>query len=394
VLAWTDPINLRRSTAWATYVEDFVLPVIYGRVRIQAKPYDETGRLWFLADHAIAGVDNVSIDNTLTEDFGFQNGTDSTGSPISVLETTVEGIPTVELRGKQENGILLERPDQILAQYIDGTDELRAWSQDTGIICAGVINDDSLSVQSTVDSMINGMGLAWTTETAIPWPSIPDGSHGEINIKSDNVESTAKSSDIVTRLTVNYRFDYATGKPTRSLVMDATQTEYGIRETTVNAPWITDNKSAELLAERYLRWFAAPVWNVSSSIRVNAGLAVDIDHPYSPIARGIVTKSDNSGVTAQGTTGYGKAVGIIRRASGIDAEQEGNTNVVFEDGILTFVTFDAQNRLLSGASVTLDGNITRISGSDGKVAFATERGAHVLVIQAAGHQDQTVPINV
>jgi hypothetical protein len=87
-------------------------------------------------------------------------------------------------------------------------------------------------------------------------------------------------------------------------------------------------------------------------------------------------------------------VDIIRTASGIDVEQEVNTNIVFEKGILTYTTFDARGRLLSGASVTLDGNITRISGSDGKVAFATERGAHVLVIKAARHQDQTVPINV
>jgi hypothetical protein len=363
-------------------------------VRIEAKPYDESGRLWFLADHAIQGVDSVSIDNVLTGDFGFQNGTDSTGSPISVLETTAEGIPTVELRGKQENGILLERPDQILAQYISDTDELRAWSQDTGIICAGVINDDSLTVQSTVDNIINGMGLAWTTETAIPWPSIPEGTHGDIDLKSDNVEANAKSSDIATRLTINYRFDYATQKPSRSLVMDATETEYGIRETTVNAYWITDNKSAELLAERYLKWFAAPVWSVNSSINVNAGLPIDINHIYSPITRGIVTNSSNSGITAQGTSGYTGKINVIRRSVGSDIDAETETNVIFENGILTFTTFDAQGRLLAGASVTLDGGTTRISGSDGKAAFATERGAHVLVIKAPGHQDQTVQINV
>lgn len=397
--AFTEPFPFRQSTALQGYSEFYNLPIVYGRTRLQPKPYDNSGRLWLLSDGVIQGVDSVSVDGSIINDWELQKGVDSTGAPVSVLETAIDGTPVVTLRGKETDGQLLQRPDQIITDLfalvgrtID-LDELRTWSQDSGILCAGVINN-SATIQTVIDSVVQGMGLAWNQDNVIPYPEITAHSVAQITVKNDNFNAASQAANITTRLTVNYRYDYAAQRPSRSFVMDATETDYGIRETTVNANWITDNKSAEALGDRYLRWFASPVWEIQSSLVAEVAQVVDINHPYSPVTKALVTKRNNNGVTAVASSIYAGKLNIISRTSGEDIESTTSTELTTTpDGFIYNVT-DSNDRVLAGASVTLDGSVTRITDGSGNVQFSASKGKHKLVIRASGFQDQTVEITV
>ena len=54
-----DPIPLRNTTVWGSFKDVQIIPHVYGRVCLAPIPYDNTGKLFVLADHGIQGVDEV-----------------------------------------------------------------------------------------------------------------------------------------------------------------------------------------------------------------------------------------------------------------------------------------------------------------------------------------------
>ncbi len=419
--AYTDPVPLGRSTDWPEYVADYALPVIYGRVRIAPRPYDRDGTLWLLAGHPIAGVDRVELGGSETDGWVLQNGVDPTGRAIAVLETAQPVASAddlkVELRGKMHprTGDLLDRPDLILWDWLAGVcgmpvsqsalDDLRSWSQDNGIRCGGMIDDASQTIQSATDSIAAGMGLAWSAAlagVAIPWPGVPAGIAETLDVRADDVEAAASAGDITTRLRIDYAMDWAAGRPGRSLIMDApgAMERYGMRESTITAAWITDTRSAESMAERWLRWYAGPSWEINARTAqpIAVGSPVTLDHPHCPATTAVciaATIGDtDTAITCLAGADYSGEVRVVRRSTGADLDARTDTTYTYRDGLLTYTVRDAAGRPLAGARITLDGAQTRSTDVHGRVQFRATRGRHVLTIEAAGYQTQTVEVTI
>lgn len=396
--SYTDQFKLLKSTDLPDYVDVFTFPEVYGNLRLKLNPYDEQGRLHAAAGHALTSVDKVEIAGTLTADYAFENGLTPNNDVVAVVETALATDEDVfaTVTGKSINGVVLTRPDQILGNLLPDVnmDELRAFCQANGFIAAGVIDDPELTVQFTIDKIVQGMGLAWATDQVIIWPEIPEGSDGTITVKDDNVSCETAADNLVNRVTVNYKYDWATQKPFKSLIMEATDSEHVTLEATIDANWISDNKNAELLAERYLRWYAGTVWDVESSLDVAVGRPIDIKHPQIPITRAIVTSRNRNGIVAQGTSGYSGRVGIVRRSSGVDLNAYVETQLIENDDGFTYETRTPDGLLLTGATVTLDGKETRVSDNQGLVTFIAGPGSHQIVIKSSQFEDQTVSITL
>jgi len=174
----SDPVPLRNSTVWGQFVSPVPLPVGYGRITITPIPYDNTGRLFFLLDHAIQAVDGLTRDDVADTQYTLENTTDGEGHAVSLLRlatpaTTSETL-AVALRGKMHpaTGELLTNPADILwdllanlcdlpVEYSD-LDAFRTECRETGIELHGLLESDTITIRAQVDEVTSGCCAVWS----------------------------------------------------------------------------------------------------------------------------------------------------------------------------------------------------------------------------------------
>jgi hypothetical protein len=172
------PVPLRNSTVWGQFVSPVPLPVGYGRITITPIPYDNTGRMFFLLDHAIQAVESLTRDDVADTQYTLENTTDDEGHAISLLQlakpaTTSEAL-TVVLRGKMhpDTGELLANPADILwdllanlcnlpVEYGD-LDAFRSECRDIGIEQHGLLESDTVTIRAQVDEIMASCGGVWS----------------------------------------------------------------------------------------------------------------------------------------------------------------------------------------------------------------------------------------
>lgn len=178
VIPLSDPIPLRNSTAWGQFVSPVPLPVGYGRITITPMPYDNTGRVFFLLDHAVQAVEGVTRDDVADAQYTLENTVDGEGHAISLLRlarpaATNEKI-TVTLRARMhpDTGELLTNPADILwdllanvcglpVEYGD-LDTFRSRCLDIGIQLHGVLESDTITIRAQIDEIMASCGGVWS----------------------------------------------------------------------------------------------------------------------------------------------------------------------------------------------------------------------------------------
>lgn len=174
----SDPVPLRNSTAWGQFVSPVPLPVGYGTITITPIPYDNTGRVFFLLDHAIQAVDGLTRDGVADTQYTLENTIDGEGHTVSLLRlatpaTTKETL-AVTVRGKMraDTGELLTNPADILwdllanlcglpVEYGD-LDAFRSECRDLGIELHGVLESDTVTVRAQIDELMASCGGVWS----------------------------------------------------------------------------------------------------------------------------------------------------------------------------------------------------------------------------------------
>ena len=178
VIPLSDPVPLRSSTAWGQFVSPVPLPVGYGRITITPIPYDNTGRLFFLLDHAVQAVEGVTRDDVADTQYTLENTIDGEGHAISLLRlarpaATNEKIAVI-LRARMHpvTGELLTNPADILwdllanvcgltVEYGD-LDTFRSRCLDIGIQLHGVLESDSITIRAQIDEIMASCGGVWS----------------------------------------------------------------------------------------------------------------------------------------------------------------------------------------------------------------------------------------
>ncbi len=422
----SDNVPLRTSTVWGGWREVRVLPWGWGTVTISPIQYSDDQREFFLLDHPIAGVDEVTRDDVPTRAYSWTNGVDSTNRAVSFLELAeplADGERlAVTLRGRMhpETGRLLQTPAEILhdvlanlarapVQWAD-FDDYR--TETAHLVLGGLLADDKVSIRAAVDGIMQSAGSAWSAAmpgVALTWPPLEDGAAPAMRVDkltATNLQPTTNATGIFTVLRVLYDWDHAAGRYRRAIQLQAPDAvkEYGVLELEWPAPWLRTARHAEQLGQRVLPWLARPRWTVTwqqSFSDVATGAWVEIDHPLSPIqGRHRLTNAQldlsaaSLACTVEAPVGAPPAVETTRLSTAFDPLIQPGVTVEVAGSEIIFTARDDQGRVLPGARITLNGKATRIADSAGRVSFPVQRGRHVLLIEADGYPATEVVVPV
>jgi len=422
----SDNLPLRTSSVWGGWKDVRVLPWVWGVCTLSPIQYSDDQRVFVLADHPIAGVDEVKRDDVPTSAFAWYNGVDSTGHACAFLELAMplaEGERlAVQLRGRMHpaTGELLQTPAQVLhdvlanlarapVQWAD-LDDYRTETQQWQL--GGMLADNAISIRAAVDGLLQSCGGAWAAAmpgVAISWPPLPDPTAPALRVdalSATGLQASTLATGVFTRLRVLYDFDHAAQRYRRAIELVAPEAlkDFGDLAMEWPAPWLRSPRLAQDLGQRMLAWLARPRWRVTWQqplADVATGAWVDLAHPLSPITgrhRLVAAELDLSAATlscaVEACVGDAPAIETTRLSTAFDPVIQPGITVEVGNGEIIFTARDEQGRPLSGAKITLDGSATRVADANGRVSFPAARGRHVLRIEAQGYPMSEAEVTV
>lgn len=420
----SDPLPLRSSAAWPLFAKPEPLPVVYGRCTVPAIQFDSTRKFWLVADHAIGGVDAAWIDGHAEPVFAWRNGVDVTGHPVALVElgqalaSTATLTATVRGKTHADTGALLENPADILQDLLSlagytVTDadvaEFRAACAD--VIMAGRLTPD-LTARAQIAELADSMGMLWSL--AMPglarrWP-VEARAAGEplyavfAADEVENLRADCNQAALYTRLIVEFDWDWDKNSARQAVTLQAdTLALYGDRSTTLQAKWIS---SAALAIERGTAWLQArgrPRWSIEFETDLESpvipGGWFAVSHPLLPGAGDLLATDvqrdwsrQRQRIAAERAVGPVPAISV-GAVGGLFAELASTLRVTYADGIATLVAVDANGAPIRDAVVTFDDQTAKTDRT-GTVRFKTQRGAHHVRIEAAGHDPVDADITV
>ncbi|CAK0782232.1 hypothetical protein CCP4SC76_8230002 [Gammaproteobacteria bacterium] len=225
----TDKLPLRRSSVWPTFPSVYSLPHVYGAVRMMPKPYDDSGHLWFVADHPIQGVSAVLHEGKPYGNWQLQQATDTTGHGIALIETgdaCRDGSLVADVQGKidPQSGQAIVTAEAILFDILarvcglpvkrSDLDAMRPWS----VRLAGVVSDGTRTIQNQLDEIMQGAGMAWSAALpgwAMPWPPlvVPDRELPVLDMRhAYSFNANLALADQLTSVSCHYGRDWSSGQ--------------------------------------------------------------------------------------------------------------------------------------------------------------------------------------
>lgn len=411
MIALTAPLPLRTTADWAGFRDAAVIPHRYGSTGGRLLQYDAGRRLWVWADHACLAVDSVLIGGQPVGNWRMRNGADSAGRTVCFVEfdqAVDEGVePIARGRGKlhRVTGLLVTNPadvvDDILATIAgrplaDGRlDSFRAACAQAGLSVGGSI-DEAVSARAAVRAVADSIGALWAPDAPAPLRLWPGGAATSARLTVDRrygLQATCALADLVTDLTVRYQHEDGTPRAAVQLRAADAAGRYGTRPLVLDAPWLTDARVAVAVGLRLLAQRARPQWQCSvSGLRtaLSVGDALTLDHPVLPLGGTHVVLGREwdieqrlGSVSLSVPVGDAPAVRLVRTSAALDPQRYVSAAVEVQGTERVITIYDHDGRPIAGATVTLDGTITRIADAGGRVTFpasAMPPGVHVLAV--------------
>ena len=400
----SDPVPLRDTSVWPGYDAITILPRIYGRADVTPIRYSESGTLYVLADHPIAGVDAVTLDGK-PADYRWRNGADLTGHPVAFLElarapdTSAQRVATV--RGLSGN------PADILADL-----DTRAVAPDFAIHCRnaglmlGGVLQERITIRSALEFVLHQVGAVGSMGLpgfAVPFPPAENGPI-QVDLQALDFADWAAEcglESLTTRLSVTFDVD-AQGKAQQSLVLEAPDAirRHGERTGELALPWVREARQALATATAFLQWRTRPLWTVQGSLglkyrSLHPGGWITLTHPRLPQS-GLYVLTDldpgygkgSVSFTAQAPAGPLSAVRLVRQSAAFAPIR---TDYTIQPGanVVTLTVTDPGGKKLPGARVWIDGKGPITADSAAQVRFRAAPGRHTLRIQADGVEINT-----
>lgn len=423
----SDNLPLRTSAVWGGWRDVRVLPWAWGSVTLAPIQYSDDQRVYLLADHPIAGVDEVQRDDVPTLAYDWRNGVDSTDRAVAFLELAqplAEGERlAVTLRGRMHpsTGTLLQTPAEILYDLLANLakapvqwPDLDDYRTETAHLrLGGVLADNTITIRAAVDQLMQSAGGAWAAAMpgiAITWPPAPDAAAPALRVDplgAQDLQAATAAQGIYTVIRVLYDYDHAATRYRRAIQLRAPDAvrEFGELELEWPAPWLRSPRHAEQLGQRMLAWLARPRWRVTwrqpAAANVATGAWAELAHPLSPLqgrhrlVGADLDLSDASVACAvEAPVGAAPAVETMRLSSAFDPVIQPGVTVDVAGSEIIFTARDEQGRPLAGARITLNGGAQRVADSAGRVSFPVVRGRHVLLIEADGYPASEVVVVV
>lgn len=397
----TDLIPLRDTSVWPGYDSIEIIPRVYGRATVGALRYSENGTTMVLADHALQGVDSVTVAGEALDGWRWRNGSDVTGHAVAFLdipEALDTGVEiTAEVRGLSGN------PADIIADIYPRSDlqDFRIWCANQGLILGGAL-DTKMTIRTAISFILDQVGAVWSAGLpgfAIPFPPDAGGplhaEFGPLDVSDWSAECSLEN--LVTRVTVPFDWNYSTGKARQSIILEAlgASARHGVREAELALPWVKTARLALKTARTWLRWRARPLWTLQFSAGVQyrnlcPGGWISLSHPRLPLDNeAVVTDVDprygqgSVSITAQSPAGSAPPMTLVGQSGAFDPIRTEYT--ITGGGYTVTVTItDESGNLLPGAQVWVDGKGPITADAEAKIRFPYTPGRHALRIEADG----------
>jgi len=427
VRALSEALPLRTTAVWGEYREAKAIPHRYGECGGAMLQYDRQRTQFVWADHAVQSVDEVLVGGQPAGNWVWRNTTDSTGQPIALVEfdqPVDEGVDLLARgRGKLHptRGTLIESPADVLWDMLTNIAgrglaesqfaEFRAECEQAGIIVGGSLQDSAQAARGAAVDLCRSIGARFAPDArriAFLWPGGAAATASLATIEPPHVlEARQQHADIVTELTVRYRFEE--GEPREALAVEApgVVARYGRRPAEHVAPWISSARVALSVATRLLQHQARPVWSVAINgieRELRIGDKVTLDHPVLPlggehrvIGREYDAELKRTAVSIAVPVGDTPAVSLVRQSTRLTPERYAGVSVDTRGTQRLLTVYASDGSPAAGAAVVLDGAVTRIADGAGRVEFPAAVmpvGAHTLTIRTADGAELVVGVTV
>lgn len=403
----SDPLPLRATTVWPDYETEAVIPWVFGRARVTPLRYDVSGRRYVLADHALAGVDGVTLDDLQIAGWGFNNGADSTGHACAFLELA-EPPGTKKLAATVRG--LSGNPADILAALgvRDDLQEFRLAMNQAGLTLGGALTQ-TMTRRAAIQFVIDQIGGCWSAGmpgyAALFPPSAADPTWATFGaLDRGDVSFECALGDVVTRLVIPFDFDDSAGKNQQTVtLLAASASDYGERSFTLILPWVKTAREAAAVGQRWLEWRARPLWMLTFSAGPDArtippGGWIVLSGADSPIqGRAVVMDIDpgiGSGVVKIAAQAPAGAMPVITIAGTGQVLPALVTAYQLQQGVdtLTLTLTDAAGSLLPFAQVWIDDVGPQTADGSATLTLSAPPGRHTLRVEAPGKNPFTTEI--
>lgn len=420
----TAPLPLRTTAAWDAYREAVVIPHRYGNTGGVLLQYDQQRRVFVWADHPVVSIDAVLVNGQQVGGWAWRNRVDSAGRAVAFVEfdePVDEGAqPVARGRGKRDasTGVLLTQPADVIYDVlatIAGQPVTRGQLAAFRAACdsyqleVGGSIESAATVRAVVQGIVASIGAIYAPDARDVCHLYPGGPAEPARWTaplSVAVSAAAGASELVTDLTLRYAHE--SGQPRAAVQLDAPDAAaaYGARAVTIDAPWVTSARVAVQVATRLIQHAARPLWRVNvgglrGNVRIGDTLAVNsavlplaVSAPV--LSRELDAAAELSAVAVEWPVGDVPAVRLIRQASQLEPEQYTSVGIVTIGDQRVLTLREEDGRPIVGASVTLNGGLTRQTDGAGRVSFPASSmppGQHTLsVVTLDGRTLATVVI--
>ena len=403
----SDPLPLRLTTVWPDYDTEAVIPWIFGRARVTPLRYDVSGRRFVLADHALAGVDSVTLDDAPIAGWSFSNGADSTGHACAFLDLAEP--PGTKKLAAEVRGLPGNPADILAALGVrDDLQEFRLSMNQAGLTPGGALTQ-AMTRRAGIQFVIDQVGGCWSAGmwgyAALFPPTASDPTWATFGpLDRGELRAECALTDLVTRLVIPFDGDASTGKNQQTVtLLSASAADSGERSFTLTLPWVKTARDAAAIGQRWLQWRARPLWTLTFSAGPEAraippGGWIVLTGADSPVqGRAVVLDIDpgiGSGtvqITAQAPAGAAPVITIVGTGQVLPALA---TTYQVQQGAdtLTLTLTDADGALLPFAQVWLDGVGPQTADGSAQITLTATPGRHTLRVEADGQLPFTTEI--
>ncbi len=392
-MPWSDPIQLRKSSALGSFATDAYLPIRYGRTAGQCARMNARGTRWLWADHAVDGVDSVRLDGLKITGWVWANEIDASGRAIAVITLTEAADASATLfaigRGKS-----MANPADVACDALglsaSAMPEFRAACTVAGYIAGGSITEP-VTRQTLARSIAASFGATFTPQRLIFFPALTDA----LQIDVAAIQTSGKPAGEILAL-----FDYADGEHQQSVTLRARAGE----QQEVTLAWVQSQRVAIAAATALAIERSGQLWSFDfakkSSERISAGAAVKFTlHPFGARSAIVTQSAYDFGVTT-GTAEFrmpgATTATLVHQSARFSADSASTATITRVGDSVELLVLDDTDVPLSNAKCTLDARMTRYTDAGGKVlfpAFAVDDGLpHSVLVEQTGRPSFTISL--
>lgn len=425
-LLLTDDLPLQLSTQIGAFAAAQPLPQRYGDLRkSRFKLIRMTSTKFIAAGHPMKSITRAFTDDLQTK--SFKHYVESAGGVTYHVVEFAAPVPlgsecTASGEGKMHpvTGALIENPADMMADLLllaGRTDpwfgQLRTEAYAAGIKLAGSFTTIE-SIRSALDRVADSAGAMWCPGMARLYPSAFEGF--KIDLDAFNAHDLAVSASVTDTgdiARVSFDYDDAEGRNQSFIQLEASPQRYGGRLVDLELPLVRSVSVAESIGRRALGWYAGERYDVSA--RVDLGEVPQgaefvrpgtwalltghpqwayAENPYVMIPRIVIRRRENFAEISGEVLRTTPTITLTKHSLGSNSIGSGGVEVDVRDGITTLTIRDPDDKPLSGAYVSLDGEAPKKTNEQGQVTYITTEGEHELAISAVGMVDVFMQITL